>query len=449
MKNEQEKVSKQFIHNESLMREYSEYSTSRRNFIAGMITGSIAATFSPFRFLSTSQAQSQPFGVDIHGTMVDVHCHIFNAEDVAMVGFVKSFMKKFPLPKRAIKLLLEDALRLEAPDYVEENERLDQLLRGEVLHGITDDSIESTEDEFKKYLDDLSAQGNDLTELLAKEEKELMAVDMEGIHKIELNEMLFIGLFGRFWKWIRLLKKNRFEIANKLIDTYVDIDLFTPAIIDMDYWLEDKAKTSIGEQIFLYVKIIRLNNGKIHPLVAFDPLREILYSEIPEYTSLYWVKKAIMDRGFIGIKVYPPMGFFLYNNSVHDPGNEFSPKIDKALISLYKWCQEKDVPIMAHCNDSNESQSGYEERANPIYWKEVLNDYPGIRIKFGHFGGADSLMKEDNKDWAETICDLMESEEYPHIYADTGFHEVALDPKKKEKKSISTSLNHCIKNTLS
>lgn len=92
-----------------------------------MIISLIAVTFSPLSFLSSAQAQSQ--------TRVDVHCHIFNAKDVPLVGVLKHFLKDTPLDPVTTELTTELVIALaneyylsDTPGYVEENEKLNELL---------------------------------------------------------------------------------------------------------------------------------------------------------------------------------------------------------------------------------------------------------------------------------------------------------------------------------
>ncbi len=382
MINKKVKVSNPNIGSERLQKALRGYSISRRNFLVGMITSLIAVTlliavtFFPLSCLPSGQAQP---------SRVDVHCHIFNARDLPLEGIVKKFLKdiiKMQNPNSTDFLIqiITDALvgniLSETYDYVTEDGELDQLPGG----GTPPSCV------------DLVSSGTPIIGLLED--------------------------------WVALLKQPRYQIACKLIETYQDIDLFTPAFLDTDDWLPDKAETTVEEQMKLYEKIIRLYKGKIHPLVAFDPMSEVHYSEIPGYQSLKWVKEAVEERGFIGVKVYPPMGFFPINNVVHDQGNANSQEIDDALRSLYGWCIDKDVPIMAHCDNSNAAQPGYEERANPKYWEEVLEEYQNLRLNLGHFGGANSVIAKTG--WAWKIAELMENPGYPHVYADTGYHDVVL-----------------------
>jgi predicted TIM-barrel fold metal-dependent hydrolase len=316
---------------------------------------------------------------------VDVHCHLFNAEDIPLQGFVKKALENYPLGLILFEFMADNLIS-ETPDFVEENEELNQLL---------------------------GTGGLDCSSVLP-------IPFTLGVPILPVTE------------WLNLLKQSRFEIACELVNTYPTVNLFTPAILDYDHWLPDneKARTTIAEQIILYEKIVRLFGGKIHPLVAFNPLKEVHYKEdIPEYQSLKWVKEAVEERGFIGVKLYPPTGFYPINNAGRilptDPFYEYRVKIDEALENLYEWCIAEDVSIMTHCAEDNGLQGGYGDRANPDYWEEVLQQYPELRLNLAHFGRDEEvIMANGGGGWAWKIAELMDN--YPNVYADTGYHEVVL-----------------------
>jgi hypothetical protein len=239
------------------------------------------------------------------------------------------------------------------------------------------------------------------------------------------------------------------------------------------------------------------------------------------------IKDAVKERGFLGIKVYPPMGFRPIGNAELDnlrdnagkeidgfpgvmeqlwdllttpppylarepknrqgekgytlgnagkaiihaqdstivenyktwmgayPYKEFKKifsglgvKLDTALQELYAWCIEEDVPIMAHCSNSQGSHinrskgpidpndphyvaENFGLRAAPEYWARVLEKYPRLRLNIGHFGGIWNLARTDlngsssdqqranaSKDWPREIIEILENEQYPNVYGD-------------------------------
>jgi predicted TIM-barrel fold metal-dependent hydrolase len=158
----------------------------------------------------------------------------------------------------------------------------------------------------------------------------------------------------------------------------------------------------------------KLNNGSIHPYVPFDPLRDVesdgqVYKDTIEYLQNY---------GAIGIKLYPPMGFRVYQNSelefCHSNIENLGIKIDESLMKIYSYCHENEIPILVHTANSNYNLSckDYVGRADPIYWDRVLEKFNNLRINMGHFAKHSLL----GNMWSLTIRRLMLN--YPNVYAD-------------------------------
>jgi predicted TIM-barrel fold metal-dependent hydrolase len=181
------------------------------------------------------------------------------------------------------------------------------------------------------------------------------------------------------------------------------------------------------------ISLVQPTNFAVHGIIAFDPWR---YLEHPK-AVLAVVKNAIEKQGFIGVKIYPPMGFQASGNAnLGDQEfpkrlrREFHPhtglKIDNALDALYDYCNRNDVPIMVHCSPSIGAGPGYELRADPKYWKAVLAKYKKLRVNLGHFGGIWNFAKTDSTNWTAEIGELMKTYG-DRTYADVGDFSGVLD----------------------
>ena len=223
-----------------------------------------------------------------------------------------------------------------------------------------------------------------------------MGVDPEGF--ADPDVALFGSAVHRVLRWGHQLTFFRVRIAEAMRDTYPEVNLFTPAMVDMDLWVDDDAKVPVRKQLLLYGKIARWSDGRIHPLVAFDPRREVRSGNDPLHGSLHWVKQAVEEHGAVGVKLYPPMGFRAIGNA--------NSGLDRALETLYSWCEARDVPIMAHCNRSNGASDGAEDGADPRFWRPVLEKHPHLRLDLGHFGGTDQLRDEAPASWAREVAQL-------------------------------------------
>ncbi len=207
--------------------------------------------------------------------------------------------------------------------------------------------------------------------------------------------------------------------------------LFTPALVDFEYWLDGpqtpkaaankpslieakgqdvkrigtnlvhvkREPTTIKQQVEMMGMIARKFPGECHSFFGFCPWRQAHANHLekttgqPQYESpLRLLKSAIVKDGFVGVKLYPPMGFRPRNNKLvetradktlrdqikyhmfpkhlYQPGRfkyadakkpgeslndwkirqstAFGELLDEALDQLFSFCIEYNVPIMAH-----------------------------------------------------------------------------------------------------
>lgn len=134
---------------------------------------------------------------------------------------------------------------------------------------------------------------------------------------------------------------------------YPETDLFVPAMVDMDAHLGDQALVTPRQQVDLMEYIFVITGGRFHGYAAFDPLRQVRYDEKrpngrdSPLSPLRIVKRAVMEQGFVGIKLYPPMGFRPIGNAALDGCkgiNPRAPKYDAVLRELFDWCAAERVP---------------------------------------------------------------------------------------------------------
>src|SRR5215468_3195718 len=272
-------------------------------------------------------------------------------------------------------------------------------------------------------------------------------------------------LLGRYIRWALLYTRNRYELAEELDQLHGKVGqtsrivLMTPAIVDFSKWLEDEDQLSIEEQVDVMARIACRRDGpRVHGFVGFDPLRQALYDhhqrKPTDKDPMAVVRRAIeVDRildatstkttgGFVGVKLYPPMGFRAIDNKhlpddrFNEPaylrspdtglGSEIGGKLDAALSRLYRWCSANNVPIMAHTSHSFGPNSDYEDRGDPIFWASVLkrDAFPRLRINlahFGHFNKAVQYARPESyvdKCWEWTIGKIIASSTEAYVYAD-------------------------------
>jgi len=147
------------------------------------------------------------------------------------------------------------------------------------------------------------------------------------------------------------------------------------------------------------------------------------------------VKDAILTKGFVGIKIYPLMGFRPTGNASQPAGiyparlqklDDFAARLDIVLNELYAWCVANDVPIMAHCSFSQYSSVAGGRLGGPQGWFEVLQTYRTLRLNLAHAGGvwnlaaarAPAIRKASGGLWPVDVVARLGSPENPNLYAD-------------------------------
>lgn len=200
------------------------------------------------------------------------------------------------------------------------------------------------------------------------------------------------------------------------------------AMVDFNYWLDcpDKA-SSMRDQVLVQEQMALLSNGFMLPLVAYNPWVDILERD----AGLKTVEWAVKEHGCVGVKIYPPMGFYPYGNELNplSESTEQRPdlkKLDEKLAQFFAKCQELDVPVMAHANESNGRDFAHDKFAGVKGWG-LLDGLPSMKslyVNAGHFGGATA---HGSGDWAADFAALMNSAKTLKVYADLGYWDELLD----------------------
>ena len=245
-----------------------------------------------------------------------------------------------------------------------------------------------------------------------------------------------VGMLAHLWSRARAFGnfavhffRFRHDLSRDVAATYPRVDLFTPMMVDFSYWTgtAEQPRSSLGDQIAVQrqLAISALGGSAVAdigaaflPFIAFNPLREVLSPSAAEHAvdrplaelrgALDLVRAAVLEHGFIGVKMYPPVGFApLGNRRRSSDGRlerldsalsgaelaewrrkkaDLGHHLDEALRALYRFCRDHQVPILAHSNDSNSFQPGYGWCSGPAHWLAVLDEFPGLRVCLAHFG---------------------------------------------------------------
>ncbi len=88
-----------------------------------------------------------------------------------------------------------------------------------------------------------------------------------------------------------------------------------------------------------------------------------------------------------GVKVYPPLDF--------DPWPEKNDEELKKVTCLYKYCQNKGIPITAHGSTSGFvvlKKGRLKEVTSISKWVEVTSNYPKLKLNLAHFPVSEKLL---------------------------------------------------------
>ena len=318
--------------------------------------------------------------------VVDSHCHIFNADDVPVEGMMRA--RKIP---GFVSVLIDRLLQGLAPGY-----------------GVAPSSPVSADDRAHALVNRLLASDDEIKRLFRDAQPHIRLHD--GIDYIT---------------WAKVITGSRRRITQTMLDQFGEVDIFIPLMVDMELWLNDPIKTSIPQQIVEIEKLIRAFPGCIHPFAPFCPRRAVRNAGTAG-DPLIFVKDAIENRGFIGVKLYPALGFVPCNNATTIPNDPESARYDKVLESLYEYCDSEQVPIAAHCSPGGaEAQPGVSGAyGNPMLWEPVLQKYSHLRLNLAHFGGGKQMVESPDTCWSHDIARLMENYS---VYTDMGYFSCLRD----------------------
>ena len=237
-----------------------------------------------------------------------------------------------------------------------------------------------------------------------------------------------------------------------------DVDLLLASMVDYDWWLAGgcPTPTPLSTQVEVSALISQLSDGRVHGFAPFCPLREVAAQakfknkcgDVAE-SSLAFVQDAVRRQGCVGVKLYPPMGFAAYGNQKFDVrGPTQAPfwksdllpewtagqipypdgssellgkRMDDVLEKLYLWCEEEQVPILAHTNETNGATDSFKALASAEYWALALVRHPRLRVNFGHLGGMDNDTKNSAlvPPTSTAFIKMLGSSKSPLVYGDS------------------------------
>jgi|GEM_PF-1894026 len=346
----------------------------------------------------------------------DLHCHTFNARDIPIDGFIRSLAQGIGLPPQFDGLLAKVTVPLH-----------DALVASTPIEWADLDAAPPKE---------------------ARDFRPLLQEVKNVLHTLPLAAEA-VKTIANLVDTMANITKTRAEVAAAIVKAYDQIELFTPALVDFEYWTtRDKkaavrgASTSPVKQIEAHTRISELamkskiagRQVAIHPYVPFNPWRYVVDRDRmgldgKPITVLHDVKRAVGEQGFVGVKLYPPCGFLpVGNDHLHDYATGgFGAKLDAGLEELFTWCEQDKVPILTHASLGNAFFKDAAWRGAPWSWRHVLERHRTLQLCFGHFGNLEGVLGTSDAvscvAWADAFADLMV--EYDNVYADISDSDAA------------------------
>lgn len=493
----------------------------RRDFIRLLTSSILAAPLSALKsHLSFASA-------DLDG-LIDAHCHVFNAHDLPISGFIKTIvipneprLQNLPTTVRDVFLFYIDELTVWANNNsitADDEIKLLKDISAKKARIFKTQEIADREVKFLGiFFDRLIsiARGEDkkaTASLKARSYGKYVPVAIVGlIHQEAYPEQFYAPVQGinmgkpkhrhadnfydpktvwrdgknlaeglyyqqesttaRYARWMMQFTRYRHELVQDLSRIHNGrAALITPALIDYTHWLNDKNQVNLDGQVRSMGAVSRFYGSqskgvRVHPYAPFDPLRQVLFENNKEVGSpLERVKTAINSEGFIGVKLYPPMGFrALDNTKITD--SDFFPSsrqselgiknigksLDSALRQLYGWCSDNQVPILVHAAHSNGTSPLVEDRAAPQFWGLVVEEFPNIRLCLAHFGDFEQGLVPKSKlsdTWEWQIAKMISSKPERNIYADISYLHSALIDTNDDDVVPRTEAQRMFGNTL-
>ena len=384
---------------------------------------------------------------------VDVHCHTFCSADLPIVGFVAHFIPGLTELSRFVSHWPEIAVRAfvgavaTLPNAVAPTGEAELAMLRAALANPAAGPLAPVPTLPPELLESLLAE-------LTKHLPFSVGADKRRI-------------IVRYLETLYLVAHPRASIAASIAQIFPSIALFTPALVDYDAWSEDRAPTPLWQQVLLQESISRLSvqgrlgrpDARFHPFVAFDPRRQIegpqaagprlgaplagvapasapaqaMPIPVPSAASsaLELVRYALEAGGFLGVKLYPPVGFAPWDNVHLRRDLSFAAGLDGALDALYGYCAAAEAPILTHTSAANEYGLGLHRLVSPEHWRPVLERHPTLRLNFGHFGHDYGVPQTDGPvkaadAWIYQAAALIDR--YPNVYADLSNSPLVYDP---------------------
>jgi predicted TIM-barrel fold metal-dependent hydrolase len=414
--------------------------------------------------------------------VIDTHAHFFNSSDVHVKHLLSPTLSKgeaYEGAARSFATWVRDFAWTIAPGAQKERKVMAQIRQvlsqcaksrstldgraSSLVDGARQEAYDTARKEILSFIGQRRAQRQfaPVLEFAVNLPRDANAYFFGDIDRSGLRTRRGVEILGRsgsnFVEFI--IRQLQYRCVNyfdylRYMSTRTDnaVDLAIYHLLDFDYPLGGgkPTPTSVPEQVKLLSELTVLSQGRVHGFVPFDPMKAVMHRT--GLSPLDIVKDAVGNKGFIGVKIYPPMGFAPLGNA-RKPDSfwrdgrwwlpqelrrmpHFGKRLDEELIKLYDWCKNHDVPIMGHTNVSIGPTPEFEALVDASYWEELIDAEPGLRINFGHFGNTEPANRLEK---TFKFMDLMRKDpnsKTKFLYADSSYFVEGLNAQVKFERAL-------------
>lgn len=352
---------------------------------------------------------------------INCHAHIFNLVSVftseTLEIFIKRLLKKDtpPVFNEEIAKLLASRVSWTDGDTGWQGGLVDTLTRVAASEDL-ENQLSGMPDEMKKQFGLLKHEvlGSVRAEFLASTLRDIFRTkydpdaDTRGTNLWDILDSVAIALQPDIPGVARRLLKE-LEPDDVVVALMMDITSGG----DADQWEFNTQTQGTMDAVLAYP-------GRILPFFAVNPLRNGHYGKMEE---------ALTGQGFVGIKLYPSLGYSLQ-----------TPEMEK----VFNFCADNRVPMLMHCNQGGFAVPENVKYCDPGLWREILvkdKEKRNLKICFGHFGGDDNLAADSvaENSWTRTILNLMQ--DHDGVYADIAYHDAPMEGGVKEDNYFRNLIN--------
>jgi len=263
-----------------------------------------------------------------------------------------------------------------------------------------------------------------------------------------LRQKQYASLIKKYHSFLKIGDgKTQEDVLKELIAQYPIGTKFCILTMDMEYMGAGPVPQPFEEQLRELAMLKR------------DPrYRKIIYPFIfahPERPNILEIVKHYIEvENFTGIKLYPPIGYY-----------PFDERLDKIMA----YAEKNRIPITTHCSrggvfyrgkitdamrlhpitgerlPKTDNKTFCQHFTDPANYECLLKKFPNLVLNLAHFGGGSEWLKYLDKKifsgedtWLEKAADLMV--EYPNVYADISY--TMYDPRLFPQLKAMLQLGH-------